>query len=199
MASAPTSTKTLVGVRGGFGWLSRRSPSFLGLARVLAWCAGYGAAFAVAYDYPSLPDELRLTRWTLAPKSMFFALRVPLINLATIGLCELCARILARAPAEQRHVAECAGAALLCTAGIKALLTAIDLVSWPASRPASPLVAFLVVATGLSLAAWFAQPVIAAGSWRALRSTRVEQVFGALLLLVIAALNVPLVAPALFQ
>lgn len=186
-------------MRDGFGWLSRRSPRFLGLARVLAWGAGYGAAFLVAYDYPSLPDEIRLSRWTMAPKTMFFALRVPLINLATIGLCELLARILLRAPAEQRHAAECAGAALLCTAGIKALLAAIELVSWPAQRPSNTLVAFLVVATGLSLAAWFAQPLLVAGAWRGLRSTRLEQAFGASLLLSIAVLNLPLVAPGLFQ
>jgi len=112
LATAPTSSKTQTVVR-DFGWLSRRSPRFLGLARVLAWGAGYGAALIVAYDYPSLPDELRLSRWTMAPKSMFLALRVPLINLAMIGLCEILARILGRAPPEQKHVAECAGAALL--------------------------------------------------------------------------------------
>jgi len=186
-------------VRGEFGWFSRRSPRFLALARVLAWGAGYGAAFLVAYDYPSLPDELALSRWTVAPKSMFFALRVPLINLAMIGLCELLARILGRAPDEHRPFAEWASAALLCTAGIKALLAAIELVSWPMTRPSNAIVAFVVVASGLSLAAWFAQPLIAAGSWRTLRSTRLEQVFGASLVLAIVVLNLPLVVPALFH
>jgi len=180
-------------------WLSRRSARFLGLARVLAWGAGYGAALIVAYDYPALPDELRLSRWTMAPKSMFFALRVPLINLATIGLCELLARILSRAPSEQKHVAECAGAALLCTAGIKALLAGIEIVRWSTPRPSNALVAFVVVATGLSLAAWFAQPLIGAGAWRQLRSTRFEQLLGASLLAVIVALNLPLVVPGLFE
>jgi hypothetical protein len=183
-------------VSGDLGWLSNRSPRFLGLARVLAWGAGYGGALVVAYAYPSLPDELRLSRWTVADKSMFFALRVPLINLASIGLCEILARILRRAPPEQRHVAEWAGAALLCTAGIKALLAAIGIVSWPAPRASNAVVAFLVVATGLSLAAWFAQPLLASGGWRALRSSRLERVLGAGLLLAIGLLNLPLITPS---
>jgi hypothetical protein len=183
-------------VRGDLGWLSKRSPHFLGLARVLAWGAGYGGALVVAYAYPSLPDELRLSRWTVADKSMFFALRVPLINLASIGLCEILARILSRAPTEQRHIAECAGAALLCTAGIKALLAAIELVRWPAPRPSSGVVALVIVATGLSLAAWFAQPLLGSGGLRALRSTRLERALGAALLLAIGLLNLPLIAPS---
>jgi hypothetical protein len=162
---------------------------------VLAWGAGYGAALVVAYAYPSLPDELLLSRWTLAPKSMFFALRVPLINLATIGLCELLARTLSRAPAEQRHAAECAGAALLGTAGVKALLGGIAIVRAD-ERPSGAIVSFVIVATGLSLAAWFAQPLLAGGGLRALRSTRVERVLGAVLLLAIVLLNLPLVSPA---
>lgn len=161
---------------------------------MLAWGAGYGAALLVAYAYPTLPDELSLSRWTVAPKSMFFALRVPLINLATIGLCELLARILRRVPAEQRQVGECAGAALLSTAGIKALLAGIDIVG--TNRPSNAFVALAVVATGLSLAAWFAQPLLASGGLRALRSTRTERVLGALLLLAIVVLNLPLLSPA---
>jgi hypothetical protein len=181
-------------VRVRFEWLSRRSPRFLGLSRVLAWGAGYGAALAVAYAYPSLPDELALSRWTVAPKSMFFALRVPLINLATIGLCEILARVLSRAPTEQRHAAEWAGAALLCTAGIKALVAGIDIVGRPQTSRA--VTALVVVATGLSLAAWFAQPLLAGGGVKALRSTRAERAFGAALLISIVLLNLPLLSPA---
>jgi hypothetical protein len=36
------------------------------LARVLALGAGYRAAFLVAYHYPELPDELPLSRRTVA-------------------------------------------------------------------------------------------------------------------------------------
>lgn len=183
-------------MHGDLGWLSKRSPRFLGLARVLAWGAGYGGALLVAYAYPSLPDELALSRWTLAPKSMFFALRVPLINLASIGLCEVLARVLGRAPVEQRHVGEWAGAALLCTAGIKALLGALEIIRWPPSRASNAVASFVIVGVGFSLAAWFAQPLLGSGAWRTLRSTRLESVIGAALLLAIALLNLPLITPS---
>jgi hypothetical protein len=186
-------------VQGELGRRLRRVPSILALARVLAWGAGYGAAFLVAYTYPELPDELPLSRWTVAPKSMFFALRVPLINLATIGLCELLARALRRAPDDQQKFAELAGAALLSTAGAKALLGALAIVRLPDANPAHSVVSLVVVATGLSLAAWFARPLLAGAGVRGLRSTRLEQVLGALLLVALVVLNLPLAAPGLFQ
>jgi hypothetical protein len=174
-------------------------PRFLALARVLAWGAGYGAALLVAYFYPQLPDELPLSRWTVAPKSMFFALRVPIINLAMIGLCEVLTRILRRTPDEQQRFAELAGAALLCTAGSKALLGGLAIVRLPDANPANVAVSFVVVATGLSLAVWFARPLLARVGVRGLRSTRLEQVLAALLMLAIVVLNLPLAAPGLFQ
>lgn len=175
-----------------------RSPGLVSLARVLAWGAGYGAAFIVAYDYAGLPEELPLTRWAVAPKTMFFALRVPLINLAIIGLCDLMARSLIRAPEEHRLAAERAGAALLCTAGVKAWLASKEILSLPEPHRAGAAAAFIAIVIGLSIAAWFARPLIGQGGLRALRSTRLEQVLGALLLIMIAILNLPLVALRLF-
>ena len=60
-------------------------------------------------------------------------------------------------------------------------------------------VSFVVVATGLSLAVWFARPLLAGVGLRGLRSTRLEQVLLALLMLAIVVLNLPLVAPGLFR
>lgn len=166
------------------------------MSRVLAWGAGYGAVFMVAYAYPTLPEELRLTRWTAAPKSLFFALRVPLINLAMIGLCELMARALSRLSREQQLAAQRTSAALLCTAGIKAWLGAQDLIGEPGTGRG--LEAFVLVVLGLTLAGWFGLPLLRGGGARVLRFTRVEQALGALLLIAIAVLNLPLVAPQLF-
>lgn len=163
------------------------------MARVLAWGAGYGAAFLVAYDYAMLPDELPLTRWTVAPKSMFIALRVPLVNLSMIGLCELLARSLSRVPPEQRLAAERVAAALLCTAGLKAWLATKEILSLPEANRSGAAASFIAVVLGVSLAAWFARPLLESGAVRSLRSTRFEQVLGALLLLAIALLNLPLV------
>lgn len=155
--------------------------------------------FLVAYHYPALPDELPLSRWTVAPKSMFFALRVPLVNLATIGLCELLTRILRRVPPDQQRFAELAGAALLCTAGFKAVLGGLAIVRLPEPNAANTVIAFVVVAAGLSLAVWFARPLLACVGLRGLRSTRLEQVLVAALMATIAVLNLPLVAPRLFH
>ncbi len=177
----------------------RRVASFLSLARTLAWGAGYGAALVVAYHYPELPEELPLSRWTVAPKSMFLALRVPLINLAMIGICELSTRILRRAPEQQQRLAELTGAALLCTAGCKALLDALAIVRSPGPSSANAVVSVLVVATGLSLAVWFGRPLLAGSRVRELRLTRLERALGAVLMATIVALNLPLIAPRLFQ
>ena len=181
------------------GSRSRRAPSLLAAVRVLAWGAGYGAAFVVAYDYAGLPDVLPLSRWTSAPKSMFFAVRVPLIHLAGIGLCELVARCASRVPAEHRLAAERAAAALLSTAGVKAWLAAKDIVGLPEPDPANRVAAFVVVVAGLLLTAWYARPLLDAQGVRALRSTRLERVLGMCLVALIVLLNLPLVAPGLFQ
>jgi hypothetical protein len=175
-----------------------RPPGLVSLARVLAWGAGYGAILIVAYDYAGLPDELPLSRWTVAPKTMFFALRVPLINLAMIGLSDLLARSLIRVPQEHRPSAERAGAALLCTAGVKAWLASKEILSLPEPNRSSAAAAFIVVVTGLCIAAWFARPLLGQGGIRGLHSTRLEQALGALLIIMIAILNLPLVALRLF-
>jgi hypothetical protein len=172
-----------------------RAPSLLTLTRVLAWGAGYGAAFVVAYNYEALPDELPLSRWTVAQKSMFFAVRVPLIHIAMLGLCELLARSASRVPGEHRQAAERAATALLCTAGAEAWLVAREILLLPGSSPALTLAQLVLVATGLSIAGWHARPLLERGAVRALRWTRVEQVLSALLLATIIALNLPLVAP----
>jgi hypothetical protein len=175
-----------------------RAPKLIALARVLAWGAGYGAALIVAYDYAALPDELPLSRWSVAPKSMFFALRVPLINLAMIGLCDLIARSLKRAPEEQRLAAERTAAALLCTAGLKAWLATKQILSWPDGSRPSAAAAFIVVVLGVCLAAWFARPLLAPTVSPLLRFTRTERMLGASLVAMIVVLNLPLVALRLF-
>jgi hypothetical protein len=175
-----------------------RSPNLVSMARVLAWGAGYGAALMVAYHYAALPAELPLSRWTVAPKNMFFALRVPLINLAMIGLSDLLARALIRAPADHRLAAERSAAALLCTAGIKSWLAAKQILSLPDANRPNSVAAFIAIVVGVSVAAWFARPLLGAGVVSALRSTRFERVLGALLLVMIVVLNLPLVALPLF-
>jgi hypothetical protein len=170
-----------------------RPPKLTALARVLAWGAGYGAAFVVAYDYAALPDGLQLSSWSATSKSIIVALRVPLINLAMIGLCDLIARSLSRAPAEHRVAAERTAATLLVTAGLKAWLATRDLLA-SHGEPGASGAGLLVVVLGLSLTAWFARPLLAAGVTPLLQATRIERAVGASLVAMIILLNLPLVA-----
>jgi hypothetical protein len=115
-----------------------------------------------------------------------------------IGLCDLLARILRRAPAEHHLAAERVGAALLCTAGLKAWLATKEILSWPDGSRPSAVAAFIVVVLGVSMAAWFARPLLGAGVSPLPRSTRFERMIGASLVAMIVLLNLPLVALRLF-
>jgi hypothetical protein len=169
-----------------------RASRLIALARVLAWFAGYGAAFMVAYAYAALPDDLPLSRWTNEPRSLFFALRIPAINLLMIGLADLLARALSRSPSEHRTGAEWAGATLLCTAGVKAWLAAREILAWPHPSPLIRVGGVLSVVIGIGLAAFFARPLFAPDAYRQVRWTRIEMVLAVTLVAGVLLLNLPL-------
>lgn len=172
--------------------LHMRAPKLVSLARTLAWFAGYGAAFMVAYAYASLPDELPLSYSRFASKSMFAALRVPAINLLMIGLTDLLARGASRASPENRPAAERASATLLCAAGVKAWLAAKELLSLPEPAPAIRIGGVAVVVGSLALAAWFARPLWAPEAYRQLRWTTLELLLAGVVVLAIVGLNLPI-------
>jgi hypothetical protein len=172
--------------------LHMRAPRLISLARTLAWIAGYGAAFMVAYAYASLPDELPFSYSRFAAKSMFAALRVPAINLLMIGLTDLLARGASRSLPEHRQAAERAGATLLCAAGVKAWLAAKELLSLPDADPRVRIAGVVTVVGGVALAAWFARPLWAPEAYRQLRWTRVELLLAGVLVLAIVGLNLPI-------
>lgn len=169
-----------------------RAPRLISLARTLAWFAGYGAAFMVAYAYASLPDELPLSYSSFANKSMFAALRVPAINLLMIGLTDVLARGASRSAPEHRPAAERAGATLLCAAGVKAWLAAKELLSLPDPDPAIRIGGVVTVVVGVVLAAWFARPLWAPEAYRHLRWTTLELLLAGVLVLAIIGLNLPI-------
>jgi hypothetical protein len=169
-----------------------KAPRLISLARALAWFAGYGAAFMVAYSYAALPDELPLSRWSSAPKSLFFALRVPAINLLMIGVIDVLARSASRVPPAERIAAERAAATLLCTGGIKAWLVAKELLSWPAPHRWLAVAGAVTVTGGLLLATWFARPLWKAQAYRSVRWTRLELGVLAVLVALIVLMNLPL-------
>src|SRR5688572_9744754 len=155
-----------------------RAPRLIALARAMAWFAGYGAAFMVAYAYASLPDDLTLSSG-LSPaggvqKTMFSALRVPIINLMMIGLADLLARSASRSLREHREAAERACATLLCAAGLKAWLAARDVLSWPEPEASVRIAGVATIAGGVALAAWFARSLWAPRAYQHLRWTRLE-------------------------
>jgi hypothetical protein len=161
------------------------------VARIAAWAAAAGAVGAVTVCYDSLPPTIPLTRWTSAPKSPLVALRIPLINLMTVGLIELVAPALRRM--KQLAAADAAVAILFLTAAAKAGIeaTAITMLPAPFAWTVIPLVAVLCV--GLGAAGWIGRELLRPQSWRQLHMTRLESAGALALVGGILVLNLPLV------
>jgi hypothetical protein len=161
------------------------------VARVLAWAIALGAVVAVTIGYDSLPDTLPVTRWTSAPKSPLVALRVPLINLLTIGLIELLSLGLHRAKQFNRPSAVVV--VLFLTAAAKAVIEAVGILMLPVSFSWTliPLVAVLIA--GLGTAAFLGRDFLQPRRWRELQLTRIETAGVLALISGIVAINLPLV------
>lgn len=160
------------------------------VARVVAWTIALGAVVAVAIGYDSLPDTLPVTRWTTAPKSPLVALRVPLINVMTIGLIELLSLGLRRAKRFNRSSVVIV--VLFLTGAAKAAIEAMGILMLPISFSWTlmPLVAVLVV--GLGTAAYLGREFLHPGRWRELQLTRMETAGVLALIWAIVTLNLPL-------
>ena len=139
----------------------------------------------MAYD--SLPDFLPVTRWTEAPKSRLLALRIPLINVLSVGLIELLTRGLRRAGPAQRADAVAIG--LLLTAAAKAGIeaTGILLLPTPFAWTLAPLAAVLMI--GLGTSSWLGRQWLHAGEWRRATLTGPESLIAAALVAGIVALQ----------
>ncbi len=159
--------------------------------RVVAWIAAAGAVVAVLVGYDKLPANIPVTRWTVAPKSLFIALRVPLINLMTIGLVEIVSPALHRATRFKR--ADAVVSVLLLTAAAKAGIEAggILVSNVPSSWTLVPLVAVLLV--GLGTAAFLGREFLQPRTWQQLQLTQRELTGVVGLVIGIVALNLPLV------
>ncbi len=159
-------------------------------ARITAWLIVLAAVAEVMLHYDALPELLPVTRWTTAPKSWFLALRVPLINLLSLGLVEILARPLCRSqfPATGRDVS----ALLMATVAAKAAIEAAGIL-----RPLTPpdwtiLPLGGVVALGLGLAVIRGREFFRSQNWRRLEFSRAERAAIALLIAGIVLLNLPL-------
>lgn len=161
------------------------------VARVVAWAIALGAVVAVAISYDSLPDTLLVTRWTSAPKSPLVALRVPLINLMTIGLIELLSLGLRRA--KQFNRSSAVVVVLLLTAAAKAAIEATSILMLPVSFSWTVIALVAVLFVGLGTAAFLGRELLRPRRWRELQFTRFETAWALAIICGIAALNVPVV------
>jgi hypothetical protein len=159
--------------------------------RVLAWIVAVGAVVAMIIAYDTLPAEIPVTRWSVAPKSLLIALRVPLINLMTIGLIEILSAALHRA--KRFNQSDAVVATLLLTAAAKAGIEAEEILraDAPSSWTPIPLVAVLVV--GLGTAAFLSRDLLQSERWRELKLTWLETIGAVVLVSGMVPLNLPLV------
>jgi fatty acid desaturase len=141
--------------------------------------------------YDSLPATIPVTRWIAAPKSLFIALRIPLINLMTLGLIELLSLGLQRA--KQFGRADAVVAVLLLTAAAKAGLEAAGILMLPVSFSWTLIPLVAVISVGLATAAFLGRDFLHPVRWRQLRMTRLETAGALALVMGIGALNLPLV------
>lgn len=162
---------------------------FLLVARAVAWSIALCAFLAVMLWYDSLPAELPVTRWTSAPKSPLLALRVPLINLLTIGLIEVLWRAMRRVE-HFPHGAAVAGV-LLLTAAAKAAIEAVGILRLPHSASWSLLPLAAAILIGLGLAVMLSAEFLRNRRWGELHLSRTETAVTYVLIAGILALNVP--------
>jgi len=162
------------------------------VVRIVAWSIALCAFLAVLIGYDSLPAELPVTRWTSAPKIPLLALRVPLINLLTLGLIEVLWRGMRQVSRFSRGAA--VAGVLLLTAAAKAAIEAVGILRLPDSASWSllPLAALLLI--GLAMAAMLSADFLRDRRWGELQLSRRETAVACVLIAGILALNLPVFA-----
>jgi hypothetical protein len=163
--------------------------------RSICWLLCVASVMLVIACYGSLPNEFPVSRWTTAPKTLFLAVRVPLINLASLALIELLTANLRRAApivsGAERNFYFC----LLATVAAKSVIETIEIVYL--ANFETPLCKYglmVVVAAGLSAAAYYFTRVESARKQAICQTTRSTNILIGLLLMAIVVLNLPLVA-----
>lgn len=164
--------------------------SLLNRLRWAGWFIVVGCVAVVAASYSSLPDEIPLSRWTSAPRSPLLAVRVPLINLLSLGLVDVLSASVARVRGFEggRRLR----LVLLVVVSVKAVLEAMELLLLPSRSTVVPLILAVIVATGLVLTLRLARPLWTDGRWAELVPTRSEYVACVVLLSGIFLLNLPI-------
>lgn len=159
-------------------------------SRFVAWVLAAGAALVVALDYDSLPAQIPLSRWDDIAKTPFLALRVPLINLASLALIEVFLRPVSRL--EGFGSAAAVAISLYLTVAGKAVLEALGLLLLPHSSGWTLVPLIAVLALGLGFAIVQSRSVWLGGGWCKLQMRPMENAALVVLTAAILGLNWPL-------
>ncbi|MBI1323155.1 hypothetical protein GC170_08200 [bacterium] len=149
-----------------------------------------GALLAVVFCYGSLPNELPVSRWHSAHKTWLLAVRVPVINLLSLGIIEVYGRSLSRY--RRNSNANWIGPVLAVTAGIKALVESIEMLLLPTRHSIFAIVLIATVLAGVAFSIWCGRDLLKNENWKTLKSTCNEKAAMAALGATIIGLNVPL-------
>jgi len=172
-----------------FAGASGGTPSALGLRRLggAAICIGMCACAAVVIAYPWLPATLPVSRWQTEPKSPFTAFRVPLINLAMIGLALVVWRAVSR---PEPGIARRLGSILVVTAVAKAVLEAAEIMTEPTPSPLLTGTLLACVCVGLAACIITARELIPT-RWRSIHFSSGEKRVAISLIASIVLLDIP--------
>lgn len=144
------------------------------LVRIIAWITCLGAILAIWLRYDSLPSPIPVTRWSLLPKTITIALRIPIINFITLLLLEILSRSLLRLS----HPApiQTALCLLYTLVAAKAVVEAVELLLLPAQHRVIPLLLLIGVAATLGVIGWLLKPMLTDGAWKKMEFTRGEKI-----------------------
>jgi hypothetical protein len=189
--SVSSATLSLVPPGDVLGEASEGTRSVIGLRRLGGVAIGVGvcAGVAVAVAYPGLPPVLPVSRWQMEPKSPVIALRVPLINLAMIGLALVAWRATAR---PEPRIAQRIGPILVATAVAKAVLEAAALVTEPTPSPLLAGTLLACVFAGIVACIITGRDLVPT-RWRSIHPTTGEKRLAVGLIASVLLLDIPLV------
>lgn len=163
-------------------------PGFVAI-RVVSWILALGALLIVVFGYTYLPDDLPVSRWHSAPKTWPLVVRVPLINLFSLGLIEVLGRSLSRYDGDL--TTKWITPVLLATAGAKAIIESIEMLPFLDGSPVFVILLVTTVAAGIASALWCGKHLLSNKQWKKLTMTTMEKLVTATLITAIFILNLP--------
>lgn len=163
-------------------------PTFI--FRIVSWILAIGALLATVAAFTSLPERLPISRWQLEKKTLFLALRIPLINLTSLAIIEVLGRAMSReqwSSKTQRIVP-----ILSITAGFKAAFEGSELLLLPRTTSILTALTATTVLVGLLLSLSYGKELFKNNNWKRLKPTLTEKISLGFLAAIILTLNMPI-------